>query len=102
MPKGLLVVGPISLTFRLVILGAANFVAIAMSSSNSLSLGHLFIIPAAWFCWRLARSRLYPTVLENIPGPQPSSWLTGQLFLAVTCQFNAEIVRFIEIGRAHV
>ncbi|PPR03310.1 hypothetical protein CVT26_007784 [Gymnopilus dilepis] len=50
-----------------------------MSSSNSLSLGHLFIIPAAWFCWRFARSRLYPSVLDNIPGPQPSSWLTGSL-----------------------
>jgi cytochrome P450 len=32
-----------------------------------------------WACWRLIRRRLFPTALDNIPGPEAKSWLTGSL-----------------------
>ncbi|KAF8910661.1 cytochrome P450 [Gymnopilus junonius] len=50
-----------------------------MASSHDISLYHLLILPTAWICWRLLCRQLFPTVLDNVPGPKPSSWFTGCL-----------------------
>ncbi|KDR76158.1 hypothetical protein GALMADRAFT_210825 [Galerina marginata CBS 339.88] len=39
-----------------------------------------------WVCWRLVRRRLFPTVLDNIPGPRAQSWIAGSLNELVNTQ----------------
>ncbi|PPQ69083.1 hypothetical protein CVT26_003558 [Gymnopilus dilepis] len=33
----------------------------------------------AWACWRLLHRRLFPSALDNVPGPEPKSWLVGNM-----------------------
>ncbi|KAF5327121.1 hypothetical protein D9619_004725 [Psilocybe cf. subviscida] len=37
------------------------------------------VYAVSWFIWRSIRKRFFPSVLENIPGPDPSSFLTGSM-----------------------
>ncbi|KDR76226.1 hypothetical protein GALMADRAFT_67812 [Galerina marginata CBS 339.88] len=36
-----------------------------------------FYLVVPWACWRLIRRRLFPSVLDNIPGPPGESWIAG-------------------------
>ncbi|KDR76156.1 hypothetical protein GALMADRAFT_463306 [Galerina marginata CBS 339.88] len=38
-----------------------------------------FLLVVPWVCWRLIRRRLFPTVLDNVPGPKARSWVAGSL-----------------------
>ncbi|PPR07488.1 hypothetical protein CVT26_013457, partial [Gymnopilus dilepis] len=40
---------------------------------------YLLALLLLWSCWRILQRRWRPNVMDNIHGPQPSSWIAGSL-----------------------